>query len=242
MPNSSQFHTSQDDNFCNGNAVFSQTMNIASGVGNVTGARRARVIGTGEMVATLQAATTDTLGYFFWSAGNANGLSNVKYLTVNGVDPILDAYGSSGGTSYTPGALPQASPGSGVPPLTAVSFKNLNAGDYPVWSAVRLVTAASVPAGVTNLLTALGTEDLTQHDYITLANLKVWHSHFPLAATGQTTYANGTTINTANDLCNASGALAEVGGDAGGTNVLKQVNADFCSDFSSTQGLINKVN
>jgi hypothetical protein len=241
-PNSSQFHTSQDDNFCNGTAVFNQTMNIASGVGNVSGARRARVIGTGEMVSTLQAATTDTLGYFFWSAGNAAGLSNVKYLTVDGVDPILDSYGSSGGTSYTPGALPQASPGAGVPPLTAVSFKNVNAGDYPIWSAVRLVTAASAPAGVTNLLAALGTEDATQHDYITLANLKVWKSHFPLAAIGITSYANGTTINTANDLCNASGAQTEAGGDAGGTNVLKQVNADFCSDFSNPQGLINKVN
>jgi len=242
MPNSSQFHTSQDDNFCNGTAVFNQTMNIASGVGNVTGARRARVIGTGEMTATLQAATTDTLGYFFWSAGNANGLSNVKYLTVNGVDPILDAYGSSGGISYTPGALPQASPGAGVPPLTAVSFKNLNAGDYPIWSAVRLVTASPVPAGVSNLLTALGTENSSQHDYVAPANLKVWHAHFPLLTIGVTAFANGTTISTANDLCNTSGAQAEAGGDVGGTNVNKQVNADFCSDFSNPQGLINKTN
>jgi len=46
------------------------------------------------MVATLQAATTDTLGYFFWSAGNASAFTatNGKYLTVNGVDPLLNAY------------------------------------------------------------------------------------------------------------------------------------------------------
>jgi hypothetical protein len=242
MPNSSQFHTSQDDNFCNGTAVYSQTMNLASGVGNVTGARRARVIGNGEMVAELQAATTDTLGYFFWSAGNANGLSNVKYLTVNGVDPILDAYGLSGGTSYTPGALPQASPGTGVPPLTAVTFKNLAAGDYPIWSVTRMVTANPVPTGVSNLLTAEATENSSQHDFIAPTNLKVWHSHFPLAAIGVTAYANGTTISTANDLCNASGALTEAGGDVGGTAVLKQVNADFCSDFQVPTGLINKTN
>jgi hypothetical protein len=241
-PNSSQFHTSQDDNFCNGTKEFSQTMNIASGVGNVTGARRARVIGTGEMVSTLQAATTDTLGYFFWSAGNAKGLTNVKYLTVNGVDPLLDAYGSSGGTAYTPGVLPQAGGTGGTPPLTAVSFKNLNAGDYSIWSAVRLVTGSSVPAGVSNLLTALGTQNASQHDYVAPANLTVWHAHFPLLTIGVTAFANGTTINTANDLCNTTGAQTEAGGDAGGTNVMKKVNSDFCSDFSNPQGLINKTN
>jgi hypothetical protein len=108
---------------------------------------------------------------------------------------------------------------------------------------VRLVTASTVPAGVTSLRAALATEDTTQHDYITPANLKVWHSHFPLAAIGITSYANGTTISTANDLCNPTGGgQAEAGGDAGGTNVNKQVNADFCSDFTSATGLINKVN
>jgi hypothetical protein len=242
IPNSSQFHTSQDDNFCNGSAVFSQTMNIASANGMVTGAARKRVIGTGEMTSTLNGftGTNDALGYFFWSQANANGLSNTKYLTVNGVDPILDSYGSSGGVSYTPGALPQATPGTGVPPLTAVTFKNLNAGDYPVWSAVRIV---GVPgeAGVANLVSASHLVDTTQHDYITLANLKVWHSHFPIyGIVGG--YANGTTINSANDLCNTPGAQAEIGGDAGGTNVSKQVNLDFCADYANPQGLIQKTN
>jgi hypothetical protein len=240
MPNSSQFHTSQDDNFCNGSAVYNTTMNIGSGTGAEPGAVRARVIGTGEMVSTLQAATSDSLGYFFWSAANANGASNLKYLTVNGVDPLLDSYGSSGGLTYTQGALPQASPGAGVPPLTAVSFKNLNAGDYPIWSAIRIVSAPSDPA-VAALLTSLGPINSTQHDYITLANLKVWHSHFPIyAIVGN--WANGTTINpaTPNDLC--TGGSAEAGGDAGGTNVLKQVNADFCSDYGNPLGLTNKTN
>ena len=239
-PNSSQFHTSQDDNFCNGSAVYSQTMNIGSGTGTVSGARRARVIGTGQMVSTLQAATTDTLGYFFWSGANANGLSNVKYLTVNGVDPLLDSYGSSGGTSYTPGALPQSGGTGGIPPLTAVSFKNVNMGDYPIWSAVRVVSKPGDP-NVATLLSSLATIDPSQHDYITLANLKVWHSHFPIYGIVGS-FANGTTINplTPNDLC--TGGSAEAGGDAGGTNVLKQVNADFCSDYGNPAGLINKTN
>jgi len=240
MPNTSQYHTSQDDNFCNGTAVYNQTMNIASSTGGVVGAARKRVIGNGEMLTQLQAATADSIGYFFWSGANANGLTNAKYLTVNGVDPILDSYGNSGGIAYTPGALPQAAPPAGVPPLTAVSFKNLNMGDYPIWSAVRVV---STPGNVAtqNLVKALATIDPTQHDYVTLANLKVWHSHFPIyGIVGN--YANGNTIDplTPNDLC--TGGSVEAGGDAGGTNVMKQVNADFCSDYANPAGLAEKTN
>jgi hypothetical protein len=240
MPNSSQFHTSQDDIFCNGAAVFSQTMNIATANNQVVGAARKRVIGTGEMVAQLQAAAAPTLGYFFWSGANANGLTNAKYLTVNGVDPILDSYGNSGGVSYTPGLLPQAAPPAGTPPLTAVSFKNVNLGDYPIWSTVRVVTTPG-NVGAANLVTALGTIDPTQHDYITLANLNVWHSHFPIyGIVGN--FANGLTINPAapGDLC--TGGAAEAGGDAGGTNVSKQVNFDFCHDYANPAGLAQKTN
>jgi hypothetical protein len=238
IPNSSQFHKSQDDNFCNGSAVLSQTMNVASSTGGVSGAARKRVIGTGQMVTELQAASTDTLGYAFWSAANFNGDTNIKYLTVNGVDPLLDSYGQSGGVSYTPGVLPQSGGTGGTPPLTAVSFKNLNGGDYPVWSAIRLIGRPSDP-GVSALLASLATINPTQHDYIPLSNLKVWHAHFPIYGVvgGQ---ADGPTLGTAGDLC--SGGAAEVGGDAGGANLPKQVNSDYCSDFGSTSGLVNQVN
>lgn len=237
-PNTSQFHTSQDDNFCNGTAVFSQTMNIASANGAVAGAARARVIGNGEMESVLQAATTDTLGYFFWSQANGNGETNVKYLTVNGVDPILDSYGVSGGVSYTPGALPQATPPAGVPPLSAVTFKNTNMGDYPLWGVTRVV-AAPGDVNVQNLVAGSHTLDGTQHDYIALGNLKVWKSHFPLySVTGL--QANGSTIVTAGDLC--PGGSAEAGGDAGGSSVTVAANKDFCTDYGNTNGLVNKTN
>jgi hypothetical protein len=240
VPNSSQFHTSQDDNFCNGSAVFSQTMNAPSANSAVVGAARKRVIGTGEMINTLNgtSGTIDMLGYAFWSDANFHNKTNIKYLTVNGVDPLLDSYGSSGGVAYTPGLLPQATPAAGTPPLTAVSFKNLAAGDYPIWSAVRVVSLPS-DAGVANLVTASHTVDATQHDYIPLSSLKVWHSHFPLyGVTGAN--ANGSSINTANDLCN--GGSAEAGGDAGGANVLESGNKDFCADYGNSSGLINKTN
>ncbi len=242
VPNSSQFHKSQDDNFCSGSAVFSQTMDIASSTGGVAGAVRERVIGTGEMTAELQAATTSSerLGYAFWSGANMAGLTNVKYLTVNGVDPILDSYGNSGGVSYTPGALPQATPPAGVPPLTAVSFKQLNLGDYPAWSAVRVIGGPG-SAPVSTLLASLATIDPNQHDYITKANMKIWKPHYPIYGIVGA-QADGPTLNplTPNDLC--SGGAAEVGGDAGAATMLKQVSSDFCADYGNPTGLIDQTN
>ena len=104
------------------------------------------------------------------------------------------------------------------------------------------------------MLTALNNANF-QHDYVNLANLKVWHSHFVLNLTSinssdgsivgfVTAGANGPTLNpaTPGDLCNPSvGATPEVGGDAGGSILSKQANADFCRDFNNQTGLINKT-
>jgi hypothetical protein len=235
--NNSQVHTSQDGNNCSGTSVSSNPMNLVSMNGKTGGgganAFRRRVIGTGEMTKQLNLGTAsdDRLGYFFWSAGNASGKTNIKYVTYNGVDPLQN--------SYSNGALP-GSGATGDPGLGAVTFQNLNNGDYAIWSALRLVTRSPFTAAVNNLVTALQTLTSTQHDMITLANLNVWHSHYYLPVIGSNVAANGNTISTANDLCN--GGLAETGGDAGGANILKQANADFCSDFSNNTGLINKTN
>jgi hypothetical protein len=242
--NNSQFHDSQDAFNCNSTtgAIVSNPMNLTSLNGQPANgggqfAFRRRVIGTGEMTAQLQNATdTDNrLGYFFWSAGNASGLTNVKYLTVNGVDPIQN--------SYSNGTLP-GSGGPGDPGLASVTFKNLNQGDYPIWSALRLVTRSPFTTAVNNLVSSLQTLNTTQNDMITLANLKIWHSHYSLPAIGVNTVANGTTINpaTPGDLCNSTGALAEAGGDAGGAQIFKVANHDFCQDFGVTTGFVNKTN
>jgi hypothetical protein len=233
IPNTVEFRTSQDVGNCSGTSVNSNPMNIASANGKVTGAARKRVIGTGEMITQIQAGTStdNRLGYFFWSAGNASSFTstNGKYLTVDGVDPIADNY------SKTNGVLPV-----GTTALANVTFSNLNAGSYPIWSAVRLVNTAGVQTQVNTLITALQTLNSTQHDFVTLANLAIWHSHFPISSIGVTTGANGATINTANDLCNAG--KAEAGGDAGGATVLKVNNLNYCADFSSTLGLIDLNN
>jgi len=237
-PNSAQFKTSQDQLNCSGTSFKQNPLNFASANNvliNGVHAFRNRVIGTGEMVAELQAATTDTLGYFFWSAANASNLANAKYLTVDGVDPIADDY------SVTNGVFPTSG---GTVLLTAVTFKHLNAGSYPIWSALRIVSLNPVPPGVTSLVTAAQTLTSTQSDFITLANLNVWHSHFNMFSIGVTNNSNGPTINpvTPGDLCGIPGALPEGGGDAGGATITKQGNHDFCADFNVTFGIVDKNN
>ena len=235
IPNSSEFHTSQDENNCDGQGgVYSNAMDLQSNNGNLP-AFRVRAVGTSEMIRQLQAATSadQRLGYFYWSAANASKFTsaNGKYLTVNGVDPLQD--------HYSDGVLPGAD---STHPLSNVSFKWLNMGDYPIWSVLRLVSTSPTPVGVTNLISAAQTLNASQHNFIPLADLKVWHSHYYLPATGSGVSALGYTINAANDLCPAPGALPEMGGDLGGANVLKQVNYDFCMDFQNPNGLINKAN
>lgn len=253
MINNSQFHNSQDDNNCSGSDVYSNPMNLQGTNGQALSYRQ-RVIGTSQMVSTLQGFTSsDAIGYFFWSQGNAAAFtdSNGRYLTVNGVDP-LQVYPPTDGTTNScasgttvPTSFDGVVPGADSNhPICNVSFGALNAGDYPVWSALRIVSQSPTPASVTALISAAQTLDSTQHDFITLANLKFWHSHSYLPAIGINVGANGATLNpaTPNDLCGSSGALAEFGNDAGGTNVYKTLNHDFCSDFGNIDGLINKAN
>lgn len=243
IASSSQFKGSQDDFNCNGNVAYSNPMNLASNaVGGL--AFRRRVVGTADMITQLQNASSSDqrLGYLSWSAANASSFSatNGKYLTVNGVDPIQDAY-SGAYTGQVPGQLPNATNGL----LSHVTFKWLNMGDYPIWSALRLVTTNPAPPAVINLIAVAQTLNSTRNDFIPSASLKVWHSHFALPAINSGIQANGATINpaTPNDLCNPSGgAILESGGDAGGSNVPKVANSDFCKDFNNQNGLINRNN
>jgi hypothetical protein len=245
IPNGTQYHASQDFANCNSSGTVAQNpmgTGASSGynigipsIGGVTPGRH-RAIGTKDMITALEAGTTtnNRMGYFFWSAGNASGLTNVKYLKVNGIDPVLDP----AVTAYN-GVLP-GSGGTGDPTLTAVAFTGLKAGNYPIWSVLRLVGPPS-SADVNRLLTGLNVITSTQHDFVTLATLPVWRSHFFINGIGMSTAqaATGNTINSLNDLC--TGSVAEGGGDVGGSIVPVVANKDFCSDFGVTQGLLNKT-
>lgn len=231
IPNSNEFKATQETSNCSGTVVKSNPLNLAAANGKVPGAARIRAIGTGEVVAALQAASTDTLGYFFWSAGNAANFTatNGKYLTVNGVDPILTSYSSN---LVAPGVLPTGAN------LSSVTFANLNAGDYPIWSALRLVSTSPTPAGVTNVIAGAQTLNSTKEDFIPVTSLKVWKSHFNLLGQGITNNSNGMTVNTPGDLCSL--ATTEGGGDAGAMTISIAGNNHFCTDFNVPIGINDK--
>lgn len=254
LPQSTQFHSGQESGACGASGVVSASGNpmlINSAAGNVPGAVRARVIGTGNGTAgngttgNLQfpVGGIPSLGYFFWSAGNAKPLTNVKYLLLNGIDPLLadNSYSHGGILPGSTGTYASALCTGGTctdPGLSAVTFTGLNAGDYAIWSALRIVSPPGDP-GTSDILTQLNTNvNGTQHDYIAPSAMNIWHSHFFIngEASAIPTPANGPTVGTT-VLC--AGGSAEQGGDAGGSTLLIINNKNFCADFASTQGKLN---
>lgn len=243
-PNSNEFKTTQDVNNCNGAVVKQNPLNSPSANSKVAGAARKRAIGTGQVVAALinpafcAAGVADCIGYWFWSSGNAANFTaaNQKYLTVDGVDPILSSYGN-GCAGLAPGQIPVT-----APQLACVTFTSLQAGDYRLWSALRIVTTAAVAPIAQNLITAAGTLPITANDFVHVSLIKTWKSHFeypgePLIPLGQN---NGMTISAPGDLCSLAAAAPESGGDAGGMPIYKVGNNDFCTDFNVPIGINDK--
>ncbi len=141
-----------------------------SGVG-----ARARAIGTGQEVQSVQESQTnnsvDGIGFTFFSFGNVSPLaasSKYGYLTLEGVDPIFSS--QCIGTSCTPSApgqpvnaeLPGATTvcgGSGFPCTEAQiwgtgknSFPNVRSGDYSAWSLLRWITTTTNETNVEDLI------------------------------------------------------------------------------------------
>ena len=189
-------------------------LNIANAY---SGGWRRRVIGTGEMVAQVaNSANGDVLGYAFWSTGNfANVQADVRYLTLDGVDPIFPSY--SGGTlppNCTSGCAGE------------VSFTNVINGSYPAWTILRIATAKTPPAGVQALLTnaqnaAINTiPDFVPFQYNGSQYLTVFHSHFSRPNT-----------KCATGVSNGNGSEpVECGGDEGGGVFTLQADLDNYTD------------
>lgn len=230
VPNSQPYKTSQDVGLnqlavaanCNGTAVKSNPMNLPAGPGF-----RRRAIGTSEELSE-SIIRTNSLAYAFWSVGNFKGYTaaaapNAKYLTIDGVDPIQDAY--TGGTIPTTSAQ-----------IANVTLSNTLSGSYPIFSALRLVNiGSSATPAVTNLATAAQNfaPASTRPDYIPFANLKINRSHFiPPAGTGQPTTAY-------NGSARACGPT-EVGGDVGGVVITKAGDFDYCFNYKNTTGATNR--
>ena len=161
----------------------------------VAGAGRLRAIGTGQLVKAVNADATDALGYSFYSVGNFTinnsagaNIDTLRYVTVDGADPIQD--------NYTGGLLVGAS----------VSFRNIINGGYPLWSILRVVTQRNPAQAISDIITsAQGANQGT--DFVKFNALRVFRSYH------QTPFTVGTVSN-GNNVSNG-GSVAN-GGDVGG--------------------------
>jgi hypothetical protein len=230
IPNNKEIYRSQDYGNCTGTyTVTSNPLNVSRTIsdgGTTTTGYRNRVIGTGQMISEIE-AVEDSIGYAFWSASNFSSAtsSNMKYLTVDGVDPIQ--------TTYSNGVVPT---GSG---LSNVTLQNVYNGSYPIWTELRFVsftgnTAATTAAQSLSTLTqAQSTISCTNNvctnsgsypDFIPAGSLNVFHGHFAPAGV---TFNSGNVPSDGTRVCGPN-ASPEDGGDVGGLVFTIQSGADYC--------------
>lgn len=169
------------------------------------GGTRQRVIGTGEMITEL-GDIADSLGYAFWGFGNfAPVINTVKYVTVDGIDPIR--------STYIEGELPTCS----TPPCVgALGFPNVKFGTYPIWSILRIVTVSPMPSGIQSLYNAALTEAVQIPDFIPITNMDVFRSHY-----------NQSGVTGSNGII---AGLPEAGGDMGGAIFNIAADKDYYAD------------
>jgi hypothetical protein len=201
---------------------------------------RYRAIGTGAEISGVSNVggikhIADSIGYAFFSFGNVNpigGSSGVgRYVTLDGVDPINQGYGTyvSDGVTYGPGQLPLC-----LAPCTApggTSLPNVRNGSYGAWSIIRAVTD-STGINLTNtqaLVTAAQNEvNNTTADFVPFVctsnslctgepGLNVFHSHF-------------TPTGIAGAPHNGNVTATEVGGDVHGAVFTNQADLDYHTD------------
>lgn len=208
----------QNQTALSGTSNFQYEMNITTAGG---GARQ-RAIGTGQEVSTLLAATTDTIGYSFWSTANfKNATSSAKYLTVDSIDPLFG--------SYSNGQIPTT--GNGL--LSSVTFTHVQDGTYPIWSSIRLVNKGlSASAGVTALANAAQTfvPATPTPDFVKKADLAAVHSHFTPPGVTVSGVSNGSKALTGAPGCSAT----EKGGDVGGQFLTASQEQTYCTTISTT--------
>lgn len=218
VPRSVRLGTSQERGT---NASLNNPLNTANWIGNVTVtgvppnqtigysgsfSQGGRVRGRGtSSILTWVNATPNSLGYSFWSTGNFNASSqpNTKYLTVDGVEPLLDSY--QGGV-YPSGA--------------SVTFRNIKNGTYPIWSVLRAVVDQSPTPEVQAMLDEISRSG-QGGNVVPRNELPVFRSHRvapPFAGVA----SNGNNV--------ANGGLGEQGADAGGLVFPVEADRSFFAD------------
>lgn len=253
------FTTSQEQGV-NPAAANSNPLNLNCTTG---GGKRQRAIGTGDVVKGVN-SQEDGIGYVFFSYEALNGknaadggnivnsttnVSQVKYLQLDGFDPIVQ--------TYSTGAIPvcgsATSPDFSCAPATPSStFYNLRNGNYKAWSEYRVITDSTGETNAQALVTKADyVADHTLPDFVPFAaacgvtaskdepGLSVYREHFTINDSSTTSPAYGIAPTGANNgsipaklTCGSRslvgrtiGGATERGGDVGGTIVYTAAGA-----------------
>ena len=196
------------------------------------GYTRGRAIGTGEMVTAVN-GTADGIGYAFWGLGNFQGKTNLKYLTVDGVDPLYSGPASNpGGVGVLPGCTLTGGLATSCP---VIPFPNIINGTYPIWSKYRMLYDPTVSSTIASAITlyaqnasnpagsALGVIG----DMLPAYAMQVFHSHY-----AQVVEDSGVAIGPNNGF---KTGVPETGGDMGGAVLTIQSELDFINDTGGNQ-------
>ena len=183
---------------------------------------RGRVIGSGQMISTAN-VNPDSIGYSFWSFSSfaTSKAANLKYLTVNGVDPL---YSQANPNPSGTGVFPQCASTPCVLPMD-----NIKNGSYPIWSKLRSVYDPTDPIQIaTNIVTnAQNQASSTYSDLVAAGSLQVFRSHFAQVVT---TSGGGYGPNNGFKT-----GVPETGGDMGGMVLTVQSELDFLADTGGNQ-------
>jgi hypothetical protein len=232
-------------------------------------ANRVRVIGTAQSIKELSGAT-DSIGYAFWSTANyAPAAANAKYLTVDGYDPLYNRPAGSSACTVGSTTVPYSTISNTLPTaantyLACVQFTDLQNGNYPIWSLLRLVTTSTTtsPNYIAAGKLAFAAQNFistTNHpDFVPFSNngttgiplLQVLHSHF--APQGVTFRSWDPTVNPTGDPSNGANAfggttggaapnctMVEAGGDVGGAILTVSSDNTYCGTHTQA-GQINQ--
>jgi hypothetical protein len=115
------------------------TGNSAIGPYGGFGGNKTRGIGTGQVVAVVNSTgVTDALGYGFYSLGTFGGKANVKYVTLDGTDPLWPSYSANPyGAGKFAACTGKVNLGTFTCPSGQPTFDGVKNGSYTNWNIIR---------------------------------------------------------------------------------------------------------
>ena len=193
------------------------------------GGSRKRGIGTGEIVSSVSGTTADQSGYIFFNYEAVNGKTNLKYVTLDGIDPFTG--------TYTTGALPTCLTGSAIKCTISpnTSFSTLRNGTYKAWSIYRAISDDANAANVKTLIAkaqtvagvGTGVPDFVPFSPVCGSSasndekgLDVYREHFSFSVSHIQSVANNTVTSAVTSAPNDGPVQANVSCTTGGIRSL----------------------